>query len=255
MNWQALILAASRGPDDPLAKHFGLLHKCLLPIAGKPMLQRVCEALTKEARIASIHICIEDAGIIAKALPDAATFTIHPADKTAAASALRSVATMQFPILITTGDHALLTPEMLNDFLTASEQSQADITIGLASAEVILQAFPNAKRTFLTFGKDRVSGCNLYGFKNQQALKALAFWQHVEKNRKSPLKLMRAFGLRVLWAWATGRTNLHHAFSLASQKLNLHAEPILMRQAEAAVDVDKPADKHLAEEILAKREL
>ena len=253
MNWQVLILAASRGPDDPLAKHFGLLHKCLLNISGKPMLQHVYDALRQEPRITEISICIEDENIAHKALGPSRPARITKPRNSAAASALANVSDMQFPILLTTGDHALLTPQMLADFISASEAANADLTVGLASAETILQAFPHAKRTFLKFGQDRVSGCNLYGLKNANALKALEFWQHIEKNRKSPFKLMRAFGLKVLWSWATGRTNLQHAFGLASQKLGLHAAPILMAQAEAAVDVDKPADKALAEEILAAR--
>ena len=41
----ALILAGSRGPDDPMARAAGVSHKALLPVAGVPMLLRVVEAL------------------------------------------------------------------------------------------------------------------------------------------------------------------------------------------------------------------
>ncbi|NJM91716.1 MAG: hypothetical protein HC861_02805 [Rhodospirillaceae bacterium] len=37
----ALILAGSRGPDDPMAKAANVSHKALLPVAGVPMLLRV----------------------------------------------------------------------------------------------------------------------------------------------------------------------------------------------------------------------
>ena len=62
---------------------------------------------------------------------------------------------------------------------------------------------------------------------------------------------MRAFGPRLLLAWATGLTSLNGAFRLASKRLGVTAVPVLMRQANAAVDVDKPADKELVERILA----
>ena len=41
----ALILAGSRGPDDPIAKLAGVPHKALAPIAGRPMLAYVLEAV------------------------------------------------------------------------------------------------------------------------------------------------------------------------------------------------------------------
>ena len=42
----ALVLAASRrGSDDPVAALVGESHKCLVKIAGKPMLERVVQAL------------------------------------------------------------------------------------------------------------------------------------------------------------------------------------------------------------------
>lgn len=247
MKWQALILAGSRGPQDPLARHYGLLHKCLLPVGGVPMLWRVAAALDAEPRIRRVSVCIEDASLLPKSLG------FVQASTSAAASALQGVAKTGLPVIITTGDHALLTVSMVTDFLNASEAADADITVGLARAETILEAFPQAKRTFLKFRRDRVSGCNLYALKTERALKALEFWQQVEANRKSPFRLMRAFGLQLLAAWALGMLNLDQAFALASRRLGLVAKPVLMAQAEAAVDVDKPADKELAEAILAKR--
>ena len=41
----ALILAGSRGPDDPMARAAGVSHKAMLPVDGVPMLLRVVEAV------------------------------------------------------------------------------------------------------------------------------------------------------------------------------------------------------------------
>ncbi len=41
----ALVLAASRGAADPVARAEGLSHKCLVDTAGTPMLLRVLAAL------------------------------------------------------------------------------------------------------------------------------------------------------------------------------------------------------------------
>ena len=44
--------------------------------------------------------------------------------------------------------------------------------------------------------------------------------------------------------------NLERAFAIASRRIGIVARPILLPFAEAAIDVDKPADKELAEQIL-----
>ena len=60
----ALILAGSRGPDDPMAKAAGVSHKALLPVAGVPMLLRVVETLRATPGIARIYVCIEDERVV-----------------------------------------------------------------------------------------------------------------------------------------------------------------------------------------------
>ncbi len=67
-DWDALILAAGRGPADPIARAFGVTHKCLLAVAGKPMLQRVIDALLDSGRFRSIGVSVEDRSILAPAL-------------------------------------------------------------------------------------------------------------------------------------------------------------------------------------------
>lgn len=238
-----------------MAKAYGISHKCLLPVAGVPMLRRVAEALRASPDVRAIHVSIEDEALIDQAMggPGHGLRFISAGDS-ASASALIASAVTGMPLLITTADHALLTPEMVADFIAASDTAQADLTVGLARAETILEAFPDAKRTFLTFGRDRVSGCNLYGLKNLRARKALAFWRQAEAFRKSPFRLMRALGPLLVLFWALKLLNLARAFRLASRRLGITAVPVLMRQATAAVDVDKPADKELAERILSLRD-
>ncbi|MDP4822826.1 MAG: NTP transferase domain-containing protein, partial [Aestuariivirgaceae bacterium] len=68
MTWDALIMAAGRGPDDPMAKAYGVTHKCLLEVGGIPMLARVVDVLSRHPAIGRILISIEDETLIKKAL-------------------------------------------------------------------------------------------------------------------------------------------------------------------------------------------
>jgi CTP:molybdopterin cytidylyltransferase MocA len=252
-SWRAIVLAAGRGPNDPLARHFGVSHKCLLPVAGVPMLRRVVNALVACGQIGDIHISLETESLLDEALGEVAgSVSFIQSQASAAQSAGHAIKAVvkQRPVLITTADHALLDVAMLQHFIEMTDDLGCDLSVGLASAETILAAYPDAKRTFLKFGPQRVSGCNLYGICNDRALTAIELWQKVEAQRKNPLVVVRAFGLHALLRYVTGTINLEGAFRLASRRLGIDARPVLMPFANAAVDVDKPEDKELVEKIL-----
>jgi CTP:molybdopterin cytidylyltransferase MocA len=255
--WNVLVLAAGRGPDDPMAKAYQVTHKCLVEVGGEAMLKRVVRTLLASPEIASVTVSIEKKELLADALgPLAARVAFVAAGESAARSALAVLPEKaEYPWLITTGDHPLLTLEMLRYFLDAAAGSGADLCAGLARTETILARFPNARRTYLVFGPDRVSGCNLFALTSPAARKALAFWHDLERVRKKPWRLIGAFGPTALLRFFTGMLTLDSAFALASRRLGLTARPVLMPFAEAAVDVDKPADKELAERILREREI
>jgi GTP:adenosylcobinamide-phosphate guanylyltransferase len=255
-SWTALVLAAGRGPDDPMARAFGVSHKCLIEVGGQPMLARVLATLRSHPAIGRIGVSIENEALVEQAigpLPD--DVFVIPSRESAAASAIAALESSRLahPVLLTTADHVLLDAAMLDHFLANSAAGEADLTVGLASASIILAAYPATRRTFLSFGPDRVSGCNLFGLMTPRALRAVAFWQAMDQNRKRPWRLIAAFGIVPLLRYGLGRIDLETAFRLGSRRLGLDARPILMPFAEAAIDVDKPDDKELCEAILLAR--
>lgn len=254
--WTAVVLAAGRGPDDPMARACSVSHKCLVEIAGKPMLARVVEALKEHPAIGDILISIDDPTVAEQALPGLrSAATVIPSLDSAAASAAAAfdASSHDRPVLLTTADHPLLNRLILDRFLEGSLASHADITVGLTRAETILKAYPSARRTFLRFGADSVSGCNLYGLMTPRAARAIQFWERVEQDRKRPWRLIAAFGIGPLLRYLTGRVDLESAFAIGSRRLDIDARPVIIPFAEAAIDVDKPADKELCDAILHGR--
>lgn len=253
--WSAVVLAAGRGPDDPMAKAFGVAHKCALPVVGVPMLQRVLGALTGADMRTPIMVSIDDASAGQSAAGPLAHHIRTLQSSTSAPASAREavVAAAAFPVLVTTGDHALLTAVMVQEFCSKARASGADFCAGLATAETILAAYPQTKRTFFRLGQDRVSGCNLFAIMSPQGLALFDVWHGLEKNRKKPWKLVAAFGLRPLLMFLLGRLGLDVAFAEVSRRLGFRIVPVLMSSAEAAIDVDKPSDHALAEEIIRSR--
>ena len=253
-NWTAIILAAGRGPSDPMAKAYGVSHKCALPVVGVPMLKRVVDALQGSRSIASISVSIETADVARSALGKASNIAIVASENSAPLSAIIAINNNPaFPILITTADHVLLTPEMIDYFCEQADLNDADFSAGLARAEVILGAYPQSIRTFFKFGKDRVSGCNLFAIRNEKGLRLLEKWKYLESVRKKPWRLVAAFGPLALVRFLLGALSLDSAFRIVSKRLDLQTKPVLLPFAEAAIDVDKPSDLELAETILKQR--
>ena len=253
LRWNAIILAAGRGPRDRLARAYGVPNKCVIEIAGKPMLAHVAKALHDSGIVASTLISIESPSLATTILGGSAA-TI-PSAGSAPASVIAAIEqkALAYPVLITTADHPLLTPAMIRYFCQQAEQSSADFTAGLASAETILAVYPQSIRTFFRLGKTHLTGCNLFALRNERGLKLLDRWQYLEPVRKKPWRLVAAFGLMPLLRFLVGTLDLDTALAIVSRKLNLQVKAVLMPFPEAAIDVDKPADKELAEQILKNR--
>jgi CTP:molybdopterin cytidylyltransferase MocA len=255
----ALILAGSRGPDDPMAKAAGVSHKALLPVAGVPMLLRVVEALRATAGIGRIHVCIEDARVVdavpgLAALRQSGVLEVIPAAESPAASvaaALRRI-DLSRPLVVTTGDHPLLTPAILQRFL-GSAPIDCDLAVALAPSDVVSAAYPGAVRTFYRLGKQRYSGCNLFLVRSSAAARVADFWRRLEAHRKRPLRLVWEIGPLALVKVLTGLMDAHQAFAYLSRKTGAIVRHVELRVADAAVDVDKPADLELVERIFARR--
>ncbi len=218
-NWRAVVLAAGRGADDPMAKAFGVLHKCALPIAGKPMLDWVLEALSGTSIARPFVISIDDA----TAVTSSQNIEVLKASNSAPASAIAAIQHIAtYPVLITTGDHPLLTPAMLNHVIKFSTESDADVLVGLATAETIQAAYPETKRTYFNLGGTRVSGCNIFAVTSVKGLKLLERWQELERNRKKPWKLVAAFGVMPIIWFALGILTPAKAFGHISKQLRHH---------------------------------
>ncbi len=256
-----LILAASRGPADPVARFSGVSHKCLVPIAGQSMLARVLDTLSHCPSLGQLAIVVDEGGrepvrgIISAVGVAADRCRVLPSAASPAESVRSAIASQEapFPLLITTADSPLMTVEMVEHFCAASRETGADLTAGLAEGKLILQYHPEAKRTFLRFQDGRFSGCNLFFLQSPKALKAIAYWQQAERYRKKPWRLVAAFGLRPLLAFLFGRLTLRAAFEHASARLGVKIREIVLPYPTAALDVDKPADLELAESIIRAR--
>jgi GTP:adenosylcobinamide-phosphate guanylyltransferase len=249
----ALVLAGSRGPDDPLARYCGVEHKCLAKVRGTPMLAHVLRSLAASSSIGRIFVSLADPAILQGLSPgpNCVALTSGASPSSSVLQALDEVA-RPLPLLITTADHPLLSATIVDWFCAATRESKADLVAGLTDARVIRATYPEAKRTYLSFADAAYSGANLYALLAPASRQAVAFWRRVERERKRPWRLVGAFGLRPLFAYLLGRWTLDDAMVQASKVIGARVAAVRLPFAEAAIDVDKPADLALVESILGR---
>ncbi len=252
--FDALVLAGSRGPTDPLAQHQGVQHRALLEIEGVPMLLRVVRALRAASRIDRIAVSIDDPAALS-AIPD---LTANGAEvHRSLSSPSRSVLDVlerrgdADKLLVTTADHPLLTPEMVDHFAAADDGSQADVLVGVVARSLLRERYPDSTRTWIPLRGDRYTGANLFAFRTLEARRAARFWVRAERFRKRPWRLASVFGTGTLLALALRRLDLDAALEQVSRAMQARVEAVRLPFAEAAIDVDRPSDLALVTRILA----
>lgn len=255
-----LVLAGDRGPQDPVAQAAGVEHKCLAPVAGRAMLERVVGALAASDGVGDIAVSLNRPAVLDRLLALAPLVSDGRLRALQAASspsrsvlaAVRELAD-PFPLLITTADHALLTPAMVEHFLAASVASGAEVTAGLTASALLRAGYPQSRRTYLPFRDERYSGSNLFTLRTPKAMALPELWLKVEQQRKQPWRIAAVFGPALLLNFLLRRCSLDEALARISARLGVRVAAVKMPMAEAAIDVDKAEDLELVEEILRRQ--
>ena len=260
MRFNAIVLAADRGRGDPVAAAAGVAAKCLTPIAGVPMVVRVVRALEQSARIDTILLCgppaetLREAPELHRMVAEGGVRWIGP-EATPSGSAAAALAALpgDEPVLLTTGDHALLSPEMVRHFLDAASACGCDVAVALAPHGMVQRAYPRTRRTVLKFSDGHFCGCNLVAFLSPRGRTMAHVWKRVEGERKKPIRVVGLVGWGAMALYALGMLSLASAVKRISRQTGVNAGIVTMPFAEAAIDVDSVADLDLARAIVARR--
>lgn len=257
----ALVPAGRRPGVDPLAAHFGADFKAVIPIQGEPMVAHVVKALLASPRIGRVVLITQEPDSFL-ARPELAwlgqepRIAWHRSSSSVSAGVLDAInafSAEQTPFLLTTADHPLLTPAMIDAFVTGAEAEHADIAVGFVESRTLLAKYPENRRTWLKFRGGWYSGANLFYFGSPRVAPALQLWREVEQDRKKVWKLFAKFGPWLFVQAALRIASLRGALASAGRRLGLKVAPVVLDIPEACIDVDKVEDFHLVEKILSGR--
>lgn len=255
---RVIVLAAQRaGMIDPLAQRFGLSHKALIPVAGKPLITYVLKTLSDHDGVGKIVISSErdifgalravclDTGVSLDKVANAAS-----ADNLAD-SVIAAASDYDGPIVITTADNALLTSSSIDAMLAALDHSE--VAIAMARKTDVFSAHIEGQRRFYRFRDDEYSNCNLYAMRDASALAAAEVFRGGGQFARKVGRVVEAFGIVNLILMRFAMLDLGSAMDRIARRIGRSIAPVILSDGSQAIDVDNDRTLRCVEEIMLAR--
>jgi GTP:adenosylcobinamide-phosphate guanylyltransferase len=245
----AVVLAGGEGAVIDPTVHV----KGLVPIAGRPMVEWVVDALRASETIGEIALVIPSVDGLGSWVDNVDHVVISDASFIENAIAGCDVFRDKGHVLGATGDLPALTPAAINDYVERSLASGAEITYPLVRAEDMEAQFPGSQRTYVKVAGGPVTGGNMMLLgpdvvrRNRQIVQALF------DTRKSPVAMARVIGIPFIFKYITGRLRVDDVEKKMGQLLGGPCAAIYTEHASIGADVDKPIDVVVSERVLYRR--
>jgi hypothetical protein len=214
------------------------------------MVRRPVTALLQAEGIGKVIVLSQAPERLAEALPADSRLHLRKSEATIAATVLELCLdkSTQWPLLITTADHALLDVDTIDEFCAYAE---GDVSVGVVERELLFERFPVTQRTWLKFRGGAFTGANLFALASPKAAAAVELWRSVEQDRKKGWRIVALVGPFVLFGSLLRLLTIDQALRHVGSKLRLRVTAVRLTNPVAGVDVDKRADHMLAEAIIA----
>ncbi len=257
----AMVMAASRkGVDDMVAKLQNQSHKCLVTIDGVAMIERVIQTLLDSACFDRILVSIEDEKVLRGLdatrcwLEDGVIEVVESSGNLAdSVVSVSKLVDDPFPLLITTADNTLHTPELVRDFVVSFTKGESEVAVGVTKKSIVMAEYPDGKFGFFQFRDGGYSFCNIFGVRTSNGLEGAKIFRTGGQFRKHPWRILRVFGLLPLLLYKWHLVDLDSFVKRISKKLGFKLDTILVPYAYGPIDVDNPTTYKFAEHTLSLR--
>jgi GTP:adenosylcobinamide-phosphate guanylyltransferase len=231
------------GPEDPLYEFTQGGEKALLPIAGKPMVQWVLDALCLSESVERVIVIglNDDTSINCSKL--AAFLPSHGEmldNIRAGTKKLLEFNPHVNHVLVVSSDIPAITAPMVDWVAQAVKETDHDVYYNVVSRESMEARFPTSNRSYLRLKDVEACGGDLNAFRAQSVFNNLEIWDRIIASRKSVLRQASLIGYDTLILAMLHVLTLEKAAKLASKRLGLKGRAIQCPFAEIAMDVDKP---------------
>lgn len=249
MRVDAVILAGGDGAViDPAVRIKGLV-----PVAGKPMVEWVVDAMRAADSIVEVAVVVptaENLGPWADKVDKLVVSNGSFIDNLiAGVDSFRN----DRSVLVATGDLPALSAAAVDDYVERSLEAGADFSYPLVPREAMEEQFPGSQRTYVKLVTGSITGGNMMVLAPSLVAKNREIGQQLFDTRKSTIRMARIIGLPFILKLVTGRLDPTDVENKMAQLLGGTCSAIYTTHASIGADVDKPIDVIVAERVLFSR--
>jgi GTP:adenosylcobinamide-phosphate guanylyltransferase len=244
-----VLILAGGAPDDPFAQEHHVAHPCLIELGGQSIISRMVTAFQNTPGLTEIIVVGLPA--VLQALPENIK-KVAAAETFSANLSLGVAACQTGRLIVTPSDVPWITPEVISEFVTKALACNADLVFPIVAKEIYEKRFPGGRRTYVKLREGSFTFANMTLFSTELLRVQLPIMQGLFAGRKSPLALVRIFGLSFILKFLLHRLDLPALEARASRILSARAAALVLDRPEMAFDVDKPADYTAAQAVLAE---
>ncbi len=229
--------------DDPLAEYTRGNTKAVIPIAGKPMITYVVDAIAGSRHVKHFVIIALDPAadvqfsVPIEYVPDAGSLIGN-------AEAGLQYALDHYPdldgVLLCSSDVPTITPAIVDTFIQECFQTDHDLYYTIIERSVMEGRFPESRRSYIHLREGDFAGGDIILVRPSLTISHQELLQELASARKSVLRQARMVGARIFLKLLLRRLSLDEAVQRISQVLNMRARVIPFSHPEVGMDVDKP---------------
>jgi GTP:adenosylcobinamide-phosphate guanylyltransferase len=250
-----VLMAGGRpAPDDPLFPITKGKPKALLPIAGRPIIDYVLQALMEAESVDDIVIVglesgsIGDRGSSLKFVADQGNMI---ANGMAGLESLKERRPDTRHVLFASSDIPAATGAMIDGVVDMCRPLDKSAYYFMVDKIILEQFFPGSNRTYVRLRNMQVAGADIVIADARLADSNTQLFQDMSVARKKPWKMARIAGLTTILALLLHRLTLQGIEQRATWVLGQPVSVGLTQYPQLAMDVDKPEQLSLFRDLLS----
>ena len=248
--YPVIILAGGPTPDSILASGETEPERAFIPVAGRPMLAWVLDAIRGCDACGQV-VCIGNAQRLERELGLPPNEVIPQLDSLLENFVAGLERFRDHPrVLVATCDIPLVTSEALSDLARQVSEVEAEVYYPIIDVKIYDEKYPGGKRTTQKIKEGTFTGGNVFVLNPDAVLRNRDRIETVIRDRKSPAKLARLFGLSFILRYLMNQLDLKGLEAKATKILGARMRGIITPHPEIGLDVDKPEDLLVVRDVL-----
>ncbi|GAB4476783.1 MAG: hypothetical protein Kow0088_14950 [Anaerolineales bacterium] len=230
--------------------------KALLPIAGKPMIQWVLDALENASQISRVVVVgspLPDGIQTSKVQAVIANQGEMLANIFAGMKKVLELEPSAHHVVLVSSDIPAVTGEMVDWLVQTTMQTDEDIYYTVIERQVMETKYPLSRRSYTRLKDIEVCGGDMNVVRATLATENQEMWQKIIAARKNVFKQAALIGFDTLLLLLIRQITLDQAVRTVASRLKISGRAIICPYAEIGMDIDKPHQFEIVETDLLQR--